>query len=290
MFIEGSHATTYRYSRPVTLDPHVLRVRPRCNGTQHLARFALHIEPEPLRLSHGIDLEGNAALQVLFDKPTDQLAVTTEFAVQTFRTDPFDFVITDAGALAIPMRYREDLFDSLAAYRKRVAPSDAVERFARAIAAECGFNTLAFLTRLNDRLWSICDKDIRPDGDPSMPETTLASRRGCCRDLAVLFMDACRAVGIASRYVTGYYWEGEPGRFRRYLHAWAEVYIPGGGWRGYDPSRGLAAADAHIPLAAASNPRDAVPIKGAYRGIDISLEIATQLDLSLVQTARVPTA
>ncbi|MBX7257363.1 MAG: transglutaminase family protein [Candidatus Hydrogenedentes bacterium] len=283
MFIEGVHTITYRFSRPVTLDPYVLRIRPRCNGTQHLAHFALHIEPEPARLSHGIDLEGNAASQVIFENATDRLVFVTEFTVQTLRTDPYDFVITDAGALAVPMRYREDLFDSLAAYRKRVASSDPVERFARGIASECSFNTMTFLTRLNDRLWSMCDKEIRPEGDPFMPEKTLTERRGCCRDLAVLFMDACRAVGIAARYVSGYHWEGDPGRFRRYLHAWAEVYIPGGGWRGYDPSRGLAVADAHIPLAAASSPRDAVPIKGAYRGIDISVEVSTQIDLSLSQ-------
>ncbi len=284
MFVEGTHTTTYRYSRPVSLDPHVLRVRPRCNGTQHLSHFDVRIEPEPFKMSHGIDLEGNGASQVLFDGMTDKLVVTVEFAVETLRTDPYDFVITDAGALAIPMRYREDLFDSLSAYRKRVAPSEAVDRFARNIAAESGFKTMNFLSHLNDRLWSICDKEIRIEGDPYMPEKTLVERRGSCRDLTVLFMDACRAVGVASRFVSGY-WEGDPGRADRYLHAWAEVYIPGGGWRGFDPSKGLAVADAHVPIAAASSPRDAMPIKGTYRGVDISVEMDARIDLAFTAGA-----
>ena len=97
------------------------------------------------------------------------------------------------------------------------------------------------------------------------PLETFASKRGACRDLAVLFMDACRSLGIASRFVSGYI--HEPGRIgTSELHAWAEVYLPGGGWRGYDPSRGIAVSDQHIPVATGPEPQWAAATEGFFIG------------------------
>jgi transglutaminase-like putative cysteine protease len=120
----------------------------------------------------------------------------------------------------------------------------------------------------------------RREGTPNAPEVTLATREGSCRDLAVLFCAACRAVGVTARFVSGYEREAslqENGE----LHAWAEVYFHGGGWRGYDPSRGLAVADSHVAVAAAADPLLAAPVTGVYRGpakSTLEFEIAMQVE------------
>ncbi|MBV9488781.1 MAG: transglutaminase family protein, partial [Verrucomicrobia bacterium] len=119
---------------------------------------------------------------------------------------------------------------------------------------------------LNGRIHDEFPRIIREEGAPNSPEVTLKLRTGSCRDVAVLFVETCREAGIAARFVSGYQ-KGDPDReARRYMHAWAEVFLPGGGWRGYDPTHGLATADHHVAVAATRRPRDATPIQGAFQG------------------------
>lgn len=112
------------------------------------------------------------------------------------------------------------------------------------------------------------------------PDVVLSQGAGACRDLSVLFLAACRHVGLPARFVSGYH-EGPPERGERELHAWAETYLPGGGWRGFDPSLGLAVADRHVAVAAAPDPRGAAPVAGTFRGPGRLVRLDHAIDLEM---------
>jgi transglutaminase-like putative cysteine protease len=282
MRFEISHTTAYTFSRPVFLEPHIIRLRPRSDGSQHLIRFVLGIEPKPAGLSEGLDAEGNSAAYVWFDGLTDRLSVATRLAVETLRENPFDYVLSDPAIDCLPMQYPVGLRLPLEPYLFREKPDPEIDTFARAIADEAGMRPHPFLMALNRRISQTCRVAIREEGDPQPPEVTLAEQGGACRDLAVLFMDACRAIGIAARFVSGYQ-EGDPTGGSRDLHAWAEVYLPGGGWRGYDPTLGLAVADHHVALAAGAHPSLAAPITGTFRGADASSHLQAHIQIGVSQ-------
>lgn len=133
--------------------------------------------------------------------------------------------------------------------------------------------------RLNARLHRQIRHEIRDSGQPPAPEITLRRGRGACRDLTVLFMAACRSQGLAARFVSGYQ-KGDGNRPRRYMHAWPEIYLPGGGWRGFDPTLGLAVADQHVAVAAAARPEAAAPLEGHFHGATTStLEAEVRIDV-----------
>lgn len=135
-----------------------------------------------------------------------------------------------------------------------------------------------FLSALASAMFSDFERTTRDVGPAYTPETTFAARQGTCRDLAVVFIDACRSQGIAARFVSGYAFErGREGS--NDLHAWAEVYLPGAGWRGYDPTLGIAVADQHIPLAAAPEPLAAAPTSGAFRGTEAKSTMEFQVSI-----------
>ena len=136
---------------------------------------------------------------------------------------------------------------------------------------------------MNRQLFADFSHIHRDTGAPQSPAHTLQSRRGACRDLAVLFVDCCRAEGIAARFASGYQ-KGDLQSERRHLHAWPEVYLPGGGWRGFDPTHGAPVADSHVTIAAAAHPRDTMPVTGSFYGegatskFDFSLKIQVSED------------
>jgi transglutaminase-like putative cysteine protease len=118
---------------------------------------------------------------------------------------------------------------------------------------------------LAQQLHAMLGRVERPEGEPLAPEETLRRGEASCRDQTLLFMETCRSLGYAARFVSGYYYAG-PESDDHELHAWAELYLPGGGWRGFDPTSGLAAGEAHIAIAAAIQPRMAAPVSGSIRG------------------------
>ncbi|MCU1232690.1 MAG: transglutaminase domain protein [Candidatus Solibacter sp.] len=263
MRISIVHSTVYRYDSPVFLEPHTFRLRPREDGTQRLSAYLISISPTPAGQTQCLDHDGNVIIQAWFSGSTPQLSVQTSFVVETHRENPFDFLLAPPDRV-LPMEYAELLRAPLCAYQL-APPNPAVRELAESIAAESGWQTIPFLSALNLRLNAITHQVIRHEGAPLPAEETLRTGEGSCRDLAVLFCAACRAVGLAARFVSGYERdsadvdEGD-------LHAWAEVYLQGGGWRGYDPSRGLAVGLSHVAVAAAAAPLLAAPITGTYRG------------------------
>jgi len=262
--ISVTHAIVYRYSGTVYLEPHTFRLRPREDGAQHVVRHALAISPAPAVRTECMDQDGNVVAETWFDGPVETLSVESAFTVELLRANPFDFLLRD---------YSEGVRASLAAYLREPAPE--VRDFAAAIAVEAG-HPLDFLTALNRHIAREFRYKARETGAAHAAEVTLRTREGSCRDLAVLFADAARARGIAARFVSGY--ECASRTDQANMHAWAEVYLDGGGWRGYDPSAGLAVSTGHVAVAAAAEPALAAPVTGTFRGsAEARMEFAIQV-------------
>jgi transglutaminase-like putative cysteine protease len=262
MRISLAHSTTFRYDGPVVLEPHVFRLRPREDGAQRLIQYQLDISPAPAGRSLFIDQDGNVAEQAWFNGPLRELSVRSMFQIETLRANPFDFLLPSPAALQLPLVYP-------AAERASLAPclneSPEMAEFAKSVASLAAWQTMPFLDRLVRELFQSFEHVFREEGPPLSPQQTHRERRGSCRDLTVLFCAICRGVGLAARFVSGYETESAFQEDSN-MHAWAEVYVPGGGWRGYDPARGVAVSTSHVAVAAAAESSLAAPIVGSYRG------------------------
>lgn len=259
-----------------------IRLRPRADGAQRLLEYRCQLTPAPLHLCEIVDVFGNAATQASFNGVHLEVGVEIDAKVETLRTRPFDYLSLDSRATNLPAAYAGDVAVALSAYLQRDDASDEVERWARELANAVNHQTQSFLLAACEQIARQFDSSNRDGGPPMSPGATFVSKRGACRDLAVLLIDACRSQGIAARFVSGYLHEdGRSGSSD--LHAWVEVYLPGGGWRGYDPSRGIAVSDQHIPVAAGPQSHWAAATEGCYigAGSDSSIDFdvtVTQLD------------
>lgn len=274
------HKTEYRYSGLVWLDPHILRLWPRDNAAQTLVAYELVINPPASEFTRGVDIFGNDFGQVAFDRLTDSLTFSVNFEVETHLTNPFDFEFPRGECEVIDTLYLDDEREELRQYLNRAEDHESVRSIALEIARESSNETREFLIMLARNLREKFEVVVRETGAPMPASESLRLLRGACRDLAVVYVEACRAVGIAARFVSGYH-EGSEDLDRRYLHAWAEVFLPGTGWRGYDPSQGLAVSTSHVAVAAGPHSADAAPIIGAYRGDGIESELATTIDVEV---------
>lgn len=266
MLYEITHTTTYEYPHPVTLEPHTVRLRPRCDSLQKLQDFSIHSQPHPTGLSPLIDWEGNGLLRLWWpQEPTEQLEIITTAVVEPLSRNPYDYLL-EPEATKLPFDYPADIAAYLAPCRQADRIAGPVKDLAQEI-HQVTDEPLPFLSRLCDQLYQRCEQIFRATGEPLPPAQTLAQQAGSCRDLAVVFIHACRSKGLAARFVSGYSVANlEKEEKEPELHAWAEVYLPGAGWRGYDPTLGLAVSDQHIPLVANGNPAHAAPITGTFRG------------------------
>jgi transglutaminase-like putative cysteine protease len=281
MWFRVLHTTRYTYSRSVFLEPHTLRLRPRSDPSQRLLRFDLSIEPKPAVLAEGIGPEGDPVAYASFKDTTESLVVRAQSEIETLRPNPFDYILLTQQHGLLPL--------SLGGLEKKQlgpflipqsAKDSSLSQLAGMIASQAQGETLRFLSLLTEQIYRDWDIDIREEGDPYPPEETFQTRRGACRDVAVMFVECCRLQGIAARFVSGYQ-EGDQDAAERFMHAWAEVYVPGGGWRGYDPTHGLAVADRHIAVAAAADARFAAPIEGAVRGTGATSRIEAEIKIEV---------
>jgi transglutaminase-like putative cysteine protease len=255
VFFRTRHLTRLDYSRAVFLEPLTVRLRPRSDCTQRLLDFDMHVEPAPTGRSECLGAEGNTETLLWFEGHHASLTITATSTVETLRANPFDHIVTEPHALRLPMDYPGGLGIALEAHRRPSAPSSEVNEFAQSTLRDCDGQTQSFLST-----------------------QTLARRSGACRDLTVLFMDTCRALGLAARFVSGYH-EGDPDEPENHLHAWAEVYLLGGGWRGFDPTLGLAVADRHVALAAGIDSEGAAPTTGTFRATGATSKLVSDLTL-----------
>jgi transglutaminase-like putative cysteine protease len=267
-----SHTTIYTYNQLVYLKPHLLRLHPRCDRWQKLHCFALEIAPEPAGISYFNDFDGNNLIKLWFRTTTEQLTIKIHTEVETHKNNPFDYLL-ESWATKIPWDYPSSMITQLDSYLKSYypVPDPVACQLAQEIAHQAKGNVLTFLSNLNQNIYENCQYIIREMGEAMPAGITWNSKQGSCRDFAVLFMEVCRAVGLGARFVSGYQ-EGDRDQEERDLHAWTEVYLPGGGWRGYDPTLGLAVADRHIAVSASSLPQYTAPVEGHVTPVEPTWE------------------
>jgi len=230
-----------------------------------LQDYRCDIEPNPSASNTCLDHEGNLVLRARFDQPTHRLEITSRFVATTFPNDECE--LTESSSL--PIVYSDDEHLHLAPYCESLALEAPARQLLNQLVAANDQQPVQFLEGVNTYIHENIQREIRHDGGPQIPSQTLARRRGACRDVSVLFMALCRAQGFAARFVSGYQAKPEVDHGRRFLHAWPEVFIPGVGWRGYDPTHGSIVADAHVPVAASRTPTGAAPIEGSYYGVAV---------------------
>jgi transglutaminase-like putative cysteine protease len=275
-----SHSITYEYSQPVTLLSHRLRLRPQSSGQQSVTQFSLQISPTPLKIVDVRDLDGNDILQVWFEAvPVQKLQIQSQVQVISYLSAPFDYLL-EPWAVQIPIDYPHSFWQRLQPYLQGYL-GGAIDPVATQLGAEIWSEHQSigdFLNALNQKIYQSCEYLLRIDGLPWPPGVTWSKKSGSCRDFAVLFIEVCRSVGLAARFVSGY--EAGVDTLDRYLHAWVEVFLPGAGWRGYDPTHGLVVADDHVVLAAAPHQQQTMPVEGKVQG---KIVAETMTDRLLIQ-------
>ncbi len=257
------HLTRYTYDRSVRLGEHRIRMHPRDDPGLQLLHYALEIDPPPAKTAHYTDHDGNRVALLGFEGELTQLSVRSRISARSVRVSPPP--APQAGGGRSP--YSEGQRAALAPWLHAEPPSPMVLALADDLQRESDA-ILPFVERLNDWLYRSIERAIRDTGLPLPPDETLRRRRGACRDLTVLFIAVCRARGLAARFVSGYQHRRADAAptDSRYMHAWPEVFVPGSGWLGFDPTRGEPVADAHLALAASARPEDAAPIEGSFFG------------------------
>jgi transglutaminase-like putative cysteine protease len=263
MTIKIEHELLYEYTDMVHLEPHYLYLQPKRSSLLTLKLYQLEIHPQPDIVAKNLDVTDNTQQILFFSKPTSKLHIKATSIVETTEFNPLSFVYHPFQNSQLPIEYSEQLQVTLMPYLVKTDITTLVDQTARQIAGGVDWNTTSFLTELNKFINTFA-YEVREDGQPNSPETTLLTRTGSCRDYSVLFMAMCRVMGIAARFVSGYHY-GDPEQ-PQYLHAWVEVYLPGGGWRGFDPTQNCLVSGKHIPLAASAISEAVTPVYGTYRG------------------------
>ncbi|MGL4549877.1 MAG: DUF2126 domain-containing protein [Gemmataceae bacterium] len=268
------HTTSYRYDRPVLLDPHVIRLRPAPHCRTPILSYSLRVEPAGHFLNWQQDPYSNYLARVVFPKAASSFSVEVELVAEMTAINPFDFFL-EPSAERYPFRYDPALAQELAPY---LATGPDTPRLLALVdelrQAAAPMND--FLVATNIRLQKLVSYLIRMEPGVQTPEDTLRLGSGSCRDSAWLLVQVFRRLGVAARFVSGYLIQltadlkpldggpGGPEKDFTDLHAWGEVYIPGAGWVGFDPTSGLAAAEGHIPLACSADPITAAAITGSF--------------------------
>ena len=263
MNLKIEHELLYEYTDAVHLEPHYLYLQPKRNSLLTLQSYTIEVDPQPDIVAKNLDATDNTQQILFFSKPTTRLHIKATSIVETTEFNPLSFVYHPFQNSQLPIEYSEQLQVTLMPYLVKTGITTLIDQTARQIAGGVNWNTTSFLTELNKFINTFA-YEVREDGQPNSPETTLLTQKGSCRDYSVLFMAMCRVMGIAARFVSGYHY-GDPEQ-PQYLHAWVEVYLPGGGWRGFDPTQNCLVSGKHIPLAASAISEAVTPVYGTYRG------------------------
>jgi uncharacterized protein (DUF2126 family)/transglutaminase-like putative cysteine protease len=281
-----THHTGYRYDRPVALSPHVVRLRPAPHCRTPILSYSLTIEPKDHFINWQQDPFSNHLARVLIPERTKELTFTVDLVADMTVINPFDFFLDEA-AEHYPFPYDEHLARELGPYL------EIKERGPRLLEWLASVDrreqpTVAFLVDLNRRLQREIGYTIRMEPGIQGCDETLSKRLASCRDSGWLLVQILRHLGLAARFVSGYLvqlvpdlapLDGPSGPAADFtdLHAWAEVYVPGAGWVGLDPTSGLFAGEGHIPLACTPDPSSAAPVSGVADVANVDFSFSNQV-------------
>lgn len=280
------HFTQYQYDRPVTLSPHVIRLRPAPHCRTPVSAYSLTVRPEQHFINWQQDPFGNFLARVVFPEKTRALAIEVDLLAELTVINPFDFFL-DQYAERTPFAYEAQLTKELGPYLEIKEQGPRLQRWLAQV-DRSPQATVAFLVALNDCLRQDVDYIIRMEPGVQSCEETFALGKGSCRDSTWLLVQILRHLGFAARFVSGYLiqltpdvkpLDGPLGPVADFtdLHAWAEVFVPGAGWLGLDPTSGLFAGEGHIPLACTPDPVSAAPVTGLTEECEVDFRFHLQV-------------
>jgi len=283
MKIRIRHRTTYNYGTPVTFGQHKIMIRPREGHDLHIESSILEISP-----AHTIhwmrDVEGNSIARVDFAETATQLMIYSELILEHYDSNPLDFIL-DETAVHYPFVYEPDSLPELAPFMHIIYPKDAVrlkDWLNQFWKPGDHTETLALLQNVNRHINHTFQYQRRDEPGVQTPGETLQKNSGSCRDFATLFLEACRCWGLAARFVSGYMQCEATEAGGASTHAWIEVYLPGAGWKGFDPTSGILTGSQHVTVAVARNPENATPIAGSFTGPATAFQ-SILVDVNVVQ-------
>lgn len=285
------HRTSYTFDRLVEVHPHVVRLRPAPHSRTPIEAYSLQVEPADHFVNWQQDAFGNFLARLVFPTRTRSLTITVGLIADMKVINPFDFFIEDY-AETFPFEYPKNLLEDLKPYLRPIdedgdgsGPGDLTDAWVKNFSIASGTRTIDFLVALNRAVNADVGYSVRMEPGVQTPDFTLRTGIGSCRDSAWLMVSILRQMGLAARFVSGYLvqltsdveaLDGPSGPAADFtdLHAWTEVYIPGAGWIGLDPTSGLFAGEGHIPLSATPHPESAAPITGATEPCETTLEFS----------------
>ena len=293
-----THRTEYRYDRAVSVGPHVLRLRPAPHCRTPILAYSLRITPNPHFINWQQDPFGNFLARVVVPGETRELTATVDLVADMATINPFDFFVEESAA-NYPFAYEPVLAGELEPYLRTLPGEPVLDGYLAGI-ARAGKSTTEFIIDLNRKLSGDIAYRVRMEPGVQTPAQTLQSRSGSCRDTGWLLVQILRRLGLATRFVSGYLIQlrpdvapadGPAGAAEDFtdLHAWAEVYVPGAGWIGLDPTSGLLAGEGHIPLAATPSPSSAAPITGTHGEAKVDFAVSMRVE-RIRETPRVTQA
>ena len=287
-----NHVTHYTYDRLINLGPQIIRLRPCPHSRTRILSYSLKIGPEKHFINWQQDPQGNYLARLVFPETTREFRIEVDLVAEMSVINPFDFFLEEY-AEHFPFTYEAWQRHELTPYLYKTEGGPLFQRYLAGISCEKA-RSVDFLVGLNARLQQDISYTIRMEPGVQTPEETLAKRSGSCRDSAWLLVQLLRHLGLAARFVSGYLiqltadvksLDGPSGPEADFtdLHAWAEVYLPGAGWVGLDPTSGLFAGEGHIPLACTPEPSSAAPVSG---GLDeCKTEFSHQMQVSRIWEA-----
>ncbi|MEL6584744.1 MAG: transglutaminase family protein [Pseudomonadota bacterium] len=283
-----THRTTYTYDRPITLAPHVVRLRPAPHTRTPVVSYSLKVEPGEQFLNWQQDAFANWQARFVFPEKANKFEVLVDVVADMVAINPFDFFLEE-DAQEMPFTYEAGLKADLAPYLVKPKMSPVLQSFINGAPAQKGMNTNDWLVAINQYVQGKIDYTVRMEPGVQTPEETITKALGSCRDSGWLLVAMFRELGYAARFVSGYLIQltsdqkavdGPSGPQEDFtdLHAWTEIYLPGAGWVGLDPTSGLFAGEGHIPLACTPEPSSAAPITGAHEKAEVTFDFDMKVE------------